>query len=247
MPREELTSRMQRIQAAIQRGASAKEIRRKDPRRLTVEEEQQLNAILLKPDGDGLIDIDLEDELAAQAREYRISRVLEFCPDGSLAHRILGEMVSNGTVPGARSWTAVIEAFGGRNALDGALDVFRDMQQAGVAPTGATYGALARPAMRRGEFKFVEALCRAKASDCGGLLGVEFLEILLETYANSWPPQPERAIAAFRRELAAAQEEGIPATVLASEAVLRGLRRLLGLNQTSELCWEYGVDPVGML
>lgn len=147
----------------------------------------------------------------------------------------------------APSWNAVIDAYGMRNAIDDALAVYKEMQAARVVANPSTYDALARPAMRRGEFSFVEKLYNVRLDDFGGNLGAESLGILLNSYANCLPPSPERAIAAFRKEMAAAQKHGIAAALAAPESVLQALRRTVGLNQSCELCWEYGLDPANVL
>lgn len=186
-------------------------------------------------------------EYHVKAAEYRINRTLEFCPDGVLAREIINEMCSNGTVPGPLAWNAVIDSFGQRGALDEALAVYREMQEARVAANDATYDVLARPAMRRGEFRFVETLYGAKAVDRGGSIGSESLAILLQSYANGQPPQPDKAVTAFRCEMEAAEEQGLTAAEAASGAVLQALRNAAGLNQSCDLCWDYGIDPAGML
>jgi len=253
---EEGVSRIEQIKAAIQRGEEKAALRasgeeeEEEPRQLTLDEERALSALMAAPDEVSASDLDdsaFEEELASAGREYRINRTLEFCPDGVLAREILREMCLNGTAPGARAWNAVIDAFGRREALDDALAVFTEMREAGVAADEATYDLLALPAMRRGEFRFVERLYSAKAPTRGGSLGAESLEILLHAYANGRPPQEDRAAAAFRSEMDVAQELGLPAAAAATAAVLRALRRAAGLNRTCELCWEYGVDPAGAL
>jgi len=253
---DEGSSRLEQIKAAIQRGEAraarnlageAEPESAGETRQLTPEQEQALKSFFVQADADdeddepddGAFDV----ELVTTAAEYRINKTLEFCPDGVLAFEILQDMCSNGTVPGAQAWTAVIDAFGQRDALDEALDVYSSMQRARVAAADGTYDALARPAMRRGEFKFVETLYGAKASDRGGGIGSESLSILLDAYANGRPPQPRKAEAAFRNELEVCEEKGLLATSVASSDVLRALRRSLGLNQTCELCWELGIDP----
>lgn len=261
---EEFADRMEQIEAAIRRreakeaaglaaGEDSADSEKEETRRLTVEEERTLGSLLAQlpqlplQDEDSALDSVLENELAAKSREYRINRTLEFCPDGVLAREIISEMCANGTVPGAQTWNVVIDAFARRDALDDALDVFRDMQKARVAATDATYDILAQPAMRRGEFRFVETLYHAKEMDHEGTIGAESLAILLEAYANGRPPQSERAVVAFRSEVEYAKENGMSTSIVATNAVLRALRRVAGTNQTCELCWEYGIDPVGML
>eukprot|EP00446_Apocalathium_sp_SHHI-4_P006545 CAMPEP_0177165786 /NCGR_PEP_ID=MMETSP0367-20130122/7691_1 /TAXON_ID=447022 ORGANISM="Scrippsiella hangoei-like, Strain SHHI-4" /NCGR_SAMPLE_ID=MMETSP0367 /ASSEMBLY_ACC=CAM_ASM_000362 /LENGTH=278 /DNA_ID=CAMNT_0018611821 /DNA_START=287 /DNA_END=1123 /DNA_ORIENTATION=- len=261
---EEGRSRMEQIQAAMRSGEAkaaaraareaageaevyAEEGRQPQPR-LTAEQEEALSRLLVQPgdDGESLAPgTDIEFELADRAAEYRIKRTLEFCPDGDLARGIIREMCLNGTVPGVRTWNAVIEALGEQGALDDALGLFSEMQTAGVAANAVTYDLLASPAMRRGEFRFVEKLYAAKANDFGGGLGAASLAILLNAYANGRPPQAELAEAAFINEMDYSKAEGIPVESAATSEVLQALRRAVGLNQTCELCWEFGVNPAG--
>merc|ERR1719343_113881 len=132
-------------------------------------------------------------EPAEAAAEERMRKTLEFCPDGRLAREILTEMRDAGQNPGSAAYDMVIEAFARRGALDDALGVFSEMQAARVAPTDRTYDSLARPAARSGEYRFVEMLYNAKASDCGGGIGPESLAVLLDAYANSIPSKADRA------------------------------------------------------
>lgn len=192
-------------------------------------------------------DAALEEELAAASRDYRINRTLEFCPDGELALTIIREMCQNGTAPGVHSWNAVIDAFGQRGALDEALQIFAEMNEARVAANGATYDVLAKPAMRRGEFRFVERLYAAKLSDDATGIGPESLTILLLAYANGHPPQTDKAESAFRVELDLAKDQGLQLEQVATPQVLKALRAAVGINQTCELCWEFGIDPALML
>jgi len=192
-------------------------------------------------------DAALEKELATASRDYRINRTLEFCPDGELALTIIREMCQNGTAPGVRSWNAVIDAFGQRGALDEALGIFSEMNEAKVAANAATYDALAKPAMRRGEFRFVERLYAAKLSDDSTGIGPESMTILLMAYANCHPPEVTKAESAFRNELDLAKDQGLPLEQVATPKVLQALRVATGTNQSCELCWEFGIDPALML
>ncbi|CAK0811832.1 unnamed protein product, partial [Prorocentrum cordatum] len=115
-------------------------------------------------------------------------------------------------------------------------------QAARVAPTCRTYDALARPAARSGEYRFVEMLYNAKASDCGGGIGPESLAVLLDAYANSIPNQADRAGAAFREEMAFAEEQDQKPSEAASGRVLKALRRAVGQEAFGRLCREYGLD-----
>jgi len=197
-----------------------------------------------------VIDIDAgavaEAAVATAAADTRILRTLEFCPDGVLAREILGELRCTGVYISATAYDAVIEAFAHRGALDDALSVFREMQDGGVAATDATYDALARPAARAGEYRFVERLYEAKAVDHnGGGIGPTSLAVLLEAYANGVPRQAGRAEAAFRGEMACAEERDMPATAAAGEQdgrVLLALLRAVGPTVCSTLCVEYGLD-----
>mmetsp|Transcript_73600 Transcript_73600/g.145867 ORF Transcript_73600/g.145867 Transcript_73600/m.145867 type:complete len:289 (+) Transcript_73600:50-916(+) len=193
------------------------------------------------------VEAQLEKELAAASREHRINRTLEFCPDGELAWTIIREMCQNGTAPGVRAWNAVIDAFGQRGALDEALSIFSKMNEEKVAANGVTFDVLAKPAMRRGEYRFVERLYAAKLSDHATGIGPESLTILLLAYGNGHPPQTDKAETAFRQELDLAKDQGLPLEQLATPEVLRALRVAVGTNQTCELCWEFGIDPALML
>jgi len=178
------------------------------------------------------------------AAEVRIRKTLEFCPDGVLAGEILRELSDGGLQPGAGAYDAVLEAFSRRGALDDALALFQDMQDARVAPTDTTYDALARPAARGGDHRFVEMLYAAKAQDRGGNIGAASLALLLDAYANGLPRQAGRAEAAFRGAMASAnQEDGTAPEDVMCGRVLAALRRAVGCQAFVGLCKEYGLDP----
>lgn len=221
------------------------------PRRLTPEQEKLLEGLIVTPDEAGdVVDPDADDVAQAAvdtaSADTRILRTLEFCPDGVLAREILGELRHAGIYVSAMGYDAVIEAFGRRGALDDALSVFREMQDEGVAATDATYDALARPAARAGEYRFVERLYEAKAADHnGGGIGQTSLAVLLEAYANGIPRQAGRAEAAFRGEMACAEEREASAAAAVGQEdgrVLVALLRAVGSKAFSTLCGEYGLD-----
>jgi len=212
-----------------------------------VEGEEQEEGLRVSP-GSGPVIVDMagpqEEERAAV--ESRIRKTLEFCPDGRLAHEILRELQAEGAPVGAAAFDLVIGALSDRGALDDALVVFNEMQEASVPPTNATWDALARPAARGGQYNFVERLYQAKASDCGGDIGEASLALLLEAYANGLPRQAGRAEAAFRGAMATAEEAAVTPQQAAPSKVLRSLRRAVGAGSFKDLCREYGLaDPDG--
>lgn len=192
------------------------------------------------------------------AIEVRMRKTLEFCPDGRLARDILLELQAETTRngkpgPGAGAYDEVIEAFSKQGALDDALALFQEMQKARIGATDRTYDALARPAARGGEYRFVEMLYGAKAADKQGDIGAASLALLLEAYANGLPRQVERAESSFRSamDLARERQEDAPASLarelagvqVATELVLAALRRAVGPERFDALMEEYGLDP----
>lgn len=261
--------RIAQIQAAIKRGeekanrreslGDADDIQDDPPRQLTPEEEKLLEGFFVRPEeveeiasaaaGDpGKADADTvaEAAVATASADTRILKTLEFCPDGVFAKELLGELRRDGIHASAMAYDAVIEAFAHRGALDDALSVFQEMQAEGVDPTDATYDALAKPAARAGEYRFVERLYEAKACDHkGGGIGPASLAVLLEAYANGIPRQCGRAEAAFRSEMACAEERNVPAAEAAGEEegrVTVELLRAVGPAKFESLCAEYGLD-----
>lgn len=249
--------RIAQIQAAIRRGEAkaarqtAGEIEETPegaPRQLTLEQEEALKKMFVQPAESEPIDVEsIAPSTGLRACDFRIQKTLEFCPDGVLARDILFEMRANGTIPGPDAYNSVIEALAHRGLLDDALAVFKEMQQARVQATDVTYDALARPASRSGQYRFVETLYRAKASDFGGSIGAESLSLLLQAYANGRPPQPEKAEAAFRGEMGFAEEQGVPVKTAASAVVLNALQRAVGSKLAGDLCSEYEIDSADML
>eukprot|EP00929_Paragymnodinium_shiwhaense_P046511 TRINITY_DN23682_c0_g1_i3.p1 TRINITY_DN23682_c0_g1~~TRINITY_DN23682_c0_g1_i3.p1 ORF type:complete len:373 (+),score=105.19 TRINITY_DN23682_c0_g1_i3:148-1266(+) len=265
--------RIAQIQAAIRRGeeraaklAAGEELEASsEPRRLTTKEQDMLESLMVFPDAEkqtGSAEMfpgirDLQPGLAAGAQPQiidvssedsegleRMRRTLEFCPDGKLAKEILRDMrLHDAKPPGVLAYNAVIEALTCRGALDDALEVLSDMKEGNVAPNADTYNRLALPASRSGEFRFVEALFRAKASDSGGGLGAESLTLLLDSYANALPRQPGKAEAAFRCEMGFAEEQGLTSDKAVSGPMMVALLRAVGTKAFEDLCNEYDLDP----
>lgn len=214
-------------------------------RRMTPEEEELLKQFMVDPEEVVMASPAMWRKPSGEPDpiEVRINRTLEFCPDGVLAKEILEDLIEKGEQPGAGAFDAVLEALGQRGALDDALSVFKAMQRLGVDATDQTYDALARPASRSGEFRFVETLYRAKASERNGQIGTDSLVILLDAYANGLPRQAGKAEAAFRGAMAFAEEANTPPSEAVSHKVLAALRRAVGPDVFSDLCKEYELAP----
>lgn len=261
---ESVGDRLERIREAMRRGEERQmrlaigevlDEEGQQPQRMTPNEEQLLQQLFVQPgevqdtESELVVGAETSDgrTLMQDAAEVRILKTLEFCPDGVLAKEILQELSFSGQPPGAGAYDAVLEAFSQRGALDDALAVFQEMQSARVPPTDLTYDALARPAARGGDYRFVETLYTAKASDRGGAIGAGSLALLLDAYANGLPRQAGRAEAAFRGAMASAEERYEESATVASGRVLTALRRAVGSQNFEELCKEYGLDPEALL
>mmetsp|Transcript_42850 Transcript_42850/g.100479 ORF Transcript_42850/g.100479 Transcript_42850/m.100479 type:complete len:420 (-) Transcript_42850:78-1337(-) len=186
--------------------------------------------------------VSVQSDVAA----IRMRRTLEFCPDGVLARKLLGEMLAEGRVPSAAAYDLVLEALGSRGNINDALDLFREMQDAGVAATDRTYDALSRPASRSGEWRFVEKVYKAKAKNQppDEDMGATSLAILLDAYANGVPPQREMAEELFHDQMAKTWDNDKQRSPLATPKVVASLRRAVGLTTFRILCRKYSLDSI---
>jgi len=171
----------------------------------------------------------------------RMQKTLEYCPDGVLARELLGEALSEGEVPPALAYDLVLEALGSRGNTHDALDLFKEMQAAGVPATQRTYDALARPASRSGEWRYVEKLYHIN----GRPKGATSLAILLDAYVNGVPPQREKAEAVFREEVASTWDKQARKSPMLTPKVVAALRRAVGITIFRSLCKEFDLDAIG--
>jgi len=223
--------------------------------RLDSKTRRKLEEVAFDPAENESLDAFLARDLADRAQEMQVSvhsdvehpvtirmqKTLEYCPDGVLARELLGEALSEGQVLPALAYDLVLEALGSRGNTHDALDLFKEMQAAGVAATQRTYDALARPASRSGEWRYVEKLYHVH----GRPKGATSLAILLDAYVNGVPPQRAKAEALFREEMANSWDPIAQKSPMATPKVVAALRRAVGLRVFRALCKEFNLDAIG--
>merc|ERR1719213_1257126 len=137
------------------------------------------------------------ENIVANAKTY--SSVINACAkarDPGRAEHWLKQMQKVGFEADVICYSALVEAYGKVNDVPAAMRAFERLVATGQKPSVITYTVLAQPLAKAGNCAAVEEILSRMAGE-GHAMNDYFLNLLLLSYSNAQPRQPDKAEQAF--------------------------------------------------